>query len=518
MLHDNRSRDLSGKFLAALETEQRLNHEILELDQHLITSVQIASDDVITMMGKLESEVEFLRKEAWAIMEDINPRLWFHHHTGVNKTQYIAEHDFARGWDVMDERAIMHTTTGYRQMMEAFTDMVDISLSSEDASLRQFYYLDTKRDLQARLSLASRAFDNMTEIHEGFYNGIPILTYEASPDRRYDMSYISVELLRFHPSESEYAELLLDSFLVYEKDLTTLMDTNEEVYQNVTVDVEALQYTFDRIDYYSRQINYNRFRYHDRIVLGLKEQAQIIVEEFLALKRTLHSSVNDLERALDSVTDTVESFKGFTWKRISRSVAFSAEYLRNQNISKVSVAGMLCSDEMLEDMRAARTFFADIRLRSQQAEDMWDGFGRAYYGVWQSMLDNTHLENYYQMIHDDVITAVGRSNDTDRQYLLGVLTEHALIPLETVLNLTLIEMNRLFNSDFAIINRSAKYAEIKALFESILLSHGLVKALGDDGDVFIDRMEALQASMQQYADSTVVTSDFYMYVSPWDRA
>ena len=153
------------------------------------------------MVGRIETYIN-------GLMRMFRQRLKFHSQRGLLKLKYTVDHDFARGFAVMNERTFSHVTNNFYQLTALFRDMVAMyNTSAANGSdidrLREAWYVGTWRDLRKRHHLASRALTNLTQVHSAFCNGTRIVPFRNSPERRYDAAYVWVDYLK-SPKEAKY--------------------------------------------------------------------------------------------------------------------------------------------------------------------------------------------------------------------------------------------------------------------------------------------------------------------------
>ena len=157
------------------------------------------------MVGRIETHIN-------GLMRKFRARLKFHSKRGLLKLKYKIDHDFARSFEVLNERTLSHVTNNFYQLTALFRDMIAMyntsAANSTDVDrFREAWYVGTLRDLQKRRHLASRALANITQVHIAFYNGTSIVPFEASPGRRYDPAYVWVDYLKMSREAKYYSRL-----------------------------------------------------------------------------------------------------------------------------------------------------------------------------------------------------------------------------------------------------------------------------------------------------------------------
>ena len=65
-------------------------------------------------------------------------------------------------------------------------------------------YLICDRQLFEKITLCDRALENITQMHNAFLNSVRLLTYKASPKRRYDATWAYPGIIYTNKDQTEY--------------------------------------------------------------------------------------------------------------------------------------------------------------------------------------------------------------------------------------------------------------------------------------------------------------------------
>jgi hypothetical protein len=142
-----------------------------------------------------------------AMLSELKDRIRFHWDSGLDEVEYIMEHDFIRGWQVYEERVLDFVSSDYHNVYQSMTrtiEWMNRSIPDTDIERREAIWWSVRNDIEGRLMLISLARDNITTANNAYITGEPLLTYRATIDRRYDMSFISLELLRKGQSKQDF--------------------------------------------------------------------------------------------------------------------------------------------------------------------------------------------------------------------------------------------------------------------------------------------------------------------------
>ena len=461
------------------------------------------------IVGRIETHIGRLT-------DRLRPRLKFHSKRGLLKLKYAVDHDFVRGFRVMNERTFSHVTSNFYQLTSLFRDMLaayNASVNGSDTDgvrpdgLREAWYVGTLRDLWKRRHLASRALTNFTQVHAAFCNGTSIVNFWKSPERRYDSTYIWLEYLTERREQKYYGKLhrYTSRFIT---NVDTLLQFNEDLYRHgMLPDSATCDNVMSDFEQWSRSYNYYRFLYEDRIVLGAQKKVQSVVDRFDKLNETLASKVNDIRLMIESLRSQARVLNDTSLDTVRSAVTMAMQYLRDTGVRKLDIAAVVTSPAFREDLQKFVNFFRDLRGQGQRLLVEWHRFSDKYLAVWSNMLDEKALTDFYVMIHDDVNQLL--YNDTARPHLAKILATMSGVSADVIANLTLAELNVLLNADFAVVDRPSLYDGLRVSLGDVIDRNNLVTLLGEKVDVFASTMDTFAADLERYQASVVIDGSFY---------
>ena len=461
------------------------------------------------IVGRIETHISRLTVQ-------LRSRLKFHSKRGLLKLKYAVDHDFVRGFEVMNERTFSHVTDNFYQLTSLFRDMLtayNTSVNGTDTDgvrlvgLREAWYVGTLRDLWKIRHLASRALANFTQVHAAFCNGTNIVNFRKSPERRYDSTYTWLEYLTESREQKYYGRLhrYTSRFVT---NVDTLLQFNEDLYRHgVLPDPATCDNVMSDFEQWSRSYNYYRFLYEDRVVFGAQKNVQAVVDRFDRLNETFSSKVNDIKLMTESLRSQARVLNDTSLDTVRSAVTMAMQYLRDTGVRKLDIAAIVTSPAFREDLQKFVNFFRDLRGQGQRLLVEWHRFSAKYLAVWTNMLDEKALTDFYVMIHDDVNQL--QHNDTARPHLAAILATMSGVRADVIANLTLEELNVLLNADFAVVDRPSLYDRLRLSLADVIDRNNLVTLLGEKADVFASTMDTFAADLERYQASVVIDGSFY---------
>ena len=448
------------------------------------------------------------------MMKNISPRLQFHYKRGLLKLQYTVDHDFVRGFEVLDERTFSHVTSNFYQLTALFRDMVNVyngTLNRADGPslkrLREAWYVGTLRDLRKRRHLASRALANITQVHDAFSKGHSIIPFKASPGRRYDATYVCMDFLAYS-EESKYYRKLRGFTTKFIVNVDMLLQFNDDLYRHgVLPNLTTFHKVSSDFEQWSRSYNYYRFMYEHRVVFRAQTNVKKTVSRFIKLNETLRTRVSDVMLAIETLRSQAGVFSATSLGTVRAGVDMATAYLQNNSALKSDLSQKLTSPAFRDYLQRLVTFFKDLRASGLGMAVGYRRFASSYIALWTNMLEEKALDDFYAMIRSDVVDIL--QNGTDRSHLTTVLAYMSSVSSDEFASMTPAQLDELLNADFVELNRTSKYEQLKRELTDIIDRNNIVTLLGDKVDVFASTMMTFVNSLSRFQDSTVVDGAFY---------
>ena len=450
----------------------------------------------------------------------LTPRLRYHDDRGLTSLLYIVEHDFVRGWTVFDERTFRLVTTGFFRLTALIRVLADAYANTSADTNRTTLFADTDRflkaswyttlanELAAKIYFANRAKNNLTKVHRAFSKGVPILTYTASPNRRYDMSYIYLPFLRHHRRETEYFNILIGHIKSLIKYISQLQQFNKDLYQTGSLDDDqSFHDALSRTEYYSRMYNYYRFLYESRVVHNCPAVVQKRIDAFRLRESTYRAICKEIDTTTSDVRTLAASFR-MSWARIRHVIHdLAGDFIENVTVTRLQLCEAVTSPQLVDDVQRFRTVYSDLRRVGQRLADLWRRYGAAHRALWASMLGERALDAFYLMMHHDVLRLLaGGRNDSA---MVDTIATMLRTTPARVLSFTPDDLIAATNADFADINRTRFYRDMDDELATIAEENDIVALLGEEANEFTDAIEEFQRKSTSYIESTVVDSKFF---------
>lgn len=514
-LQSNRTSEWSKKFLKARETVQRVDDSIVAKDTSLINDLVQKIYTIDDMLERINSSVFIIEENREDILTEITPRINFHYDRGLTEVDYIYDNDFRRGWDVMDERTFRHVTAEFYQVTASFDKMINDSLSADDnrTNYRETLYMMTDYELAKKLNLAQRALDNLTKVHEAYTNGTHLLKYKATPDRRYDLLYMELEVVR-HDTKNELSyydkfKRYIGEFIVAIQKLRTIAKEIFEIRQYNETIYQQAKYKFELR---SRSFNYYIYMYLSRIVEDAKDIVTEQLRKFNETNSEFHDAIEDISLHTITLKANLKRFNENVWNNVKLAADHAVNYLNDTRKSKANLSRLFTSDEVEELQRQVDLFFSTVRDRAIQLRDGSVRLQHAYTNLWANMLGEFTLKTFYSKIYNDTETIFTSTDAAEVTYLRSILRRMLRISKSKeaeFAKLNKSDIQRLTNSDFPKLTIANKSAEIARCFENLKADTDIVTFIGSYDEQFHQSFDALQTDLKDFLDNSIVGVNFF---------
>lgn len=506
-LESQKADNLREKNAYAQEILQRVDHHIIEQDIHLNNEFQRTHSNVSKMMEVIKQIVNSSMSQAVEFRQTLEPRLWFHYTWGIDKVKYIIHHDFIRGYNVMEERTFDHVATGYNQVRNKFEKMLNITTDPNNSeSVREIYYILIKEDLQHRITIAERAFDNITEVYEAYQTGTPILTYKTTYERRYDMAYIPLALLYHDDAFSKYYNYLVEAMNEYFICIATLLRIAEQAYINRTYVEEEYKKVIYRFEYRSRSYLFRKYLIKDRIIYKSEDLMNERIEVFQEYNSTFYNLIEEYNTTVAIIQDIILNYENKSFKYITEGLNMSTNYLNKITLLKKDVAEHITSHEMDGQLQATRNLFKDLRSRVLILNGLWLDICETYRSLWRNMLDEFTTIKFYTAINEDFHNFV--NNETMRDYLAKTFDYFFHIGDDVIKTMHSSDLKILLNADFIDIDSIAKDVELEAELSDLTSKFAILNHIAPIDGKMEYAIEELQSDLQAFQHSMLVDSHF----------
>ncbi len=509
-IHSKYGKVVAQKYAYAQEVRQRVDPNIIEEDTKHIEAFNDTYSTIMDTMQSIRYILNSLQSAVEHFSDAIAPKAIFHLDVALDSVKYIIHHDFIRGYDVMDERTLIHVTTGFYQLQQAFSNMLDtVTSNTSTYSTKDAVYLIIIKDLDYKANLAMRAYDNFTEIFEAYTNGTPILTYRKSYDRRYDMDFVSLELLSAVQKDHEgYHTLLMSELDKYLTSLDILKQLASDAYTNQTYDTDLYNQAISMFQSASRGYNFRKYLIKDRIIHNPEELIDNRIKHFNAFNLTFLEQVHGLKATSLSIENLINQYTMTSLQYTQQCLDESLNYLKNQTNLKKYIADCIVSKNMDIAIQNTSNLFKDLRLRGQQMNDIWNNIGETCINIWQTMISESTTQTFYAALSRDINTFENTSNPSTRYYLAKGFNFWLKMGSRNVNSTDATTLKKMLNADFVEIDMIVLQSKLQNEFASLGETFNILDLISPiDGDL-AKAVRDLQRSLEKFRRSQVIDAQF----------
>ena len=185
------------------------------------------------------------------------------------------------------------------------------------------------------------------------------------------------------------------------------------------------------------------------------------------------------------------------------------DYLSDKTRLKTPLAQLVTSKSTSEGIQQIGTLLSDLRTRALGLADTWIMLESAVEQLWISMLSETTLTNFLEMIHDDYLDYLS-SQENEETYIrifASMLGRESDEVRGQYPNTDLLHM---LNADFHTANLSQKLREITEAFSQMKSDTDVMSYLHEQGDVFIKQFQQYGTSLEGFLLESHINADFFM--------
>ena len=441
----------------------------------------------------------------------MNCRTRFHLKNGLEHVEYIMKHDFVRGWQVMEERVLSFVATNYFDVTTSYRRLLsdlNESFTLDQIEQRRAVWMVLKNKLSTRSVLAKMAVDNITEVHQGYMNGTPILTYKLTADRRYDMSYIAMSLLRpGQERQQEYFDVIMKELNNFIDALDDMVVIGEDLVEKGLWNDTKVDLVLERFMRACRGYNYRLFLFHERIVHKPEQLIEEVIERFQRYTRQLIKSEEDLLLQLRLLRDSINHTSLDAWNAVHKADNIAMAYLTNNSVHKTHIAEQFTSRTMQEAETSLGIFFRDLRSQSRDLGKAWQAFRVEVQLIWHEMLTEDTTKAFYGMINDDFNDFL--SNTSTRPYLSTVYADLLGTSSTKVRDMSLVDISDRINADISKMDIGDKFEELNQALTNLSVNTNLAKMLSNKDEVHAECLKRLQEHLSEFKRGNDINVQFF---------
>ncbi|XP_064628199.1 uncharacterized protein LOC135487905 [Lineus longissimus] len=417
--NENLRKKLDKKHHQAREVRHRVDTDILQDDAARLQRFLAATT-------KLEATLERLKNMATNMTTKLNSMFdtWktnynFHRWGALYFMEYTIKHNYVRMWEIKDERTFRYITFNYKEFMSNiefnFHELKRTANMTSPEVLAYRYAIGwgIKKALGLRVAVTSRGVDNITGVYNAFRanEADKHILYRYTSEQRYDAIY-HPQCLKSYESIYENNKLIFDFISMrLDRMITTLygyMSVSDEASKGHLIDDVKLANLNNDFIKLSKGINYDLFRYKDRIVEFSLQETEALISRFELLTTKLEELKTQVNAEIKSIDTSIEKFLETDWKYLMQAKAISSQYLRDKSIEKSQLAEVILSENIQMSMAALRKVVLDVRARSRSIKDINRALKQAVFTVYYNIMTNTTGDSCTNTLYEYL------RNDTDR--------------------------------------------------------------------------------------------------------
>ena len=485
----------------------------------LIKKLSDAIRDVDDTFEDIERELHNVMKTLDEKVTKLLTRVEFHNRVALKGVEFIIEHDFVRGWEIIEERTLGIMTLGFHEIINSMDRFIHQSNSSsilsdgsgDVSSVKDVLWLIIDADLANKLHIIQRAKRNITDVHNAYNTGKPIIKSEYSPKQRYDMSLIPMDVLHHdQKKQNRYYEQITQGIEDYVDAIENLRHLGNVFLSDGTLDRNSYEETKGKFITAAKAVNHRISQYKDGIVHKSLELVKEKISNFVSLNETLTKTQEGLKSLVDTTTVLVHSEKLTKWKHIKEAGIKCRGYLQDFNGSKTELSEFLNSVKMQEDLIKLDNFFINLRSKSVELLDLWAKMHQSYKGVFKSIVSESLTHEFYTMLNNDTKQLIADpENNTETFFpILGPLLK---MDEQEFNNTNITDLVILLNADVPDIDLDAKMQEIDEVFTKLMKQFDITKYIKDRDEAFLAIIKVLQNSFKQFSERNFLGFEFYRY-------
>lgn len=517
LLQNTETSSLTSNYIKAREAAEKVIDDKLKKNRRLIEALAGTVETLSVVFSTIiEKSVETMKK-LQRIADVEEARFLFHYGLSLTEVEYIMKHDFVRGYEIRQERYFDYVCANFYGVeidVEHYLDRAEDAYQDGDNTTRRALWYAIESSLINREWLAKTSKAMLADVNESYITGNPLLTYKATIDRRYDMSFIAVELLTTRSEDQqEYITEANVGFDTLIESLLTLLRVGKNYYTNFglnSTDQEACEEAFAGVVSGCKAINYRLFLIEDRIINTPVTLIQERMQMFQNYNNSLYEAKRSLQSIMEDIQNTVNDITVLHWPEITKVVDESLLYLAGSgNVTKTSLAYKITQEEMTDTVQSIDTLFKNLRSRDRELTDTIKLVHYYFQGMWALMAEESSTKQFYEMLYNDFQSYLS-TEDNEEEFLrifasLLDTTRNDIrgqYPNE--------DIARLINADLHGMNISAKLAEIDEAFTSIELDSNIMSLMNELDVVLMDNFDDLKDEMGSFLRGNVINADFIL--------
>lgn len=502
IVHKFDQKELRKKYHKAREIRQFVDPYIRSTDishaEKLLQYVDSLDHALVEIPNKLDELSSTFQKEAYTLRKRVN----FHYDRGITNVKYVIEHDFIRGWQILEERTFGHVATGFWENIASFDRVISFlkrEWKNKDVDYRIMGWYGVDDQLSVRQKRAMRAQVNLTEVDEAYRTGKPLLKFLTTIDRRYDLLYIPKHLLT-HEAESQltYYTKANESLIDFIVSIDRLREYGTLIANKTDVGNESIGEVRTDFIAAAKQINYRFFQFKTVVLMKPVELIDDIISKFLDKNATLTKEFVHFQTAVASVKVDIKRMRNVSWELVKELTEYYYKYSHTEvgrNMSKFHLAMTFNSKKMVNLYLEIQHFFTSLRSRAREIQDSAQRLRDLHIDIFQSMVNEESTKRFYAKITED-FKDFKDNNNTD---FIRIFAYMLRIYRSTVRKMPLDVLERRLNADFIDLDLAEKTGQTMAFFdENINPETDILGLINNKDEELFVHVNHIQTLMEQY--------------------
>ena len=333
-------------------------------------------------------------------------------------------------------------------------------------------------------------------------------TYIVYPERLYDLTLVTDDFIvyssDFWDRDPAYMSKLAQrthEFQSANQELGQFIITGirDRDFVNMT-EFEIVRQHFESA---ARSYNYYLNRYEETIVHAPVVYAEHRIDMFMDRYLLLSQIYSDLINTINSMADLTRDVT-LTWDEVRKMKSIYSAYIEDESIRKALVASVFTSNEFAKQMGSLQQFFDEIATISMDAVSKLDIYKQSHLELWNAMVGENTLRQFYQALHDDLSNTSSQTNPT----ILSVFSEFVGRNESWLLN-NWDELSLYLNADFPDLNQTSGFAEVANDLIGSIQTIDFSDIIGLVDDQYFSLIQEIHDYMQRFLKGYTIDEAFY---------
>ena len=305
--------------------------------------------------------------------------------------------------DAMEERTFNSLALGFQeysfQVEAKIKQLANDSLTSDD--VRETLYILALNELDGRIDLADRAFQNYTQLFAAYRDAKPVFRYKYFGEPRNDNVYVVpkhlfAESLTYNSYALKYSTRVGEDIKIFKDTLMTYRSLTTTAYYNKTLNDTALYLANVQFLYRGRRYYHSKSAFY---AFTIEYPKQILQKRIQTLQDTYDrfwTNIKEMQENLKHILSALKVLESTILTELDHALALSEMYVNHRNVTKLNVAMDITSPKIKEGINAMIIFFQNLRARGQKIYDIWKPIIQSTKDVWDIAINDKDMRDYFE--------------------------------------------------------------------------------------------------------------------------